>query len=74
MLCMDPHTMQPTDEQPGDPTSHRPVGVHTVPTSAIDSTMALGFHCASPAELDALVLQVMHRPQDATTHSFLALP
>lgn len=57
---MDPHTMQSTDDQPGDATSHRPVGLHTVPMNAIDSTMALGFHCASPAELDALVSQVLH--------------
>lgn len=56
---MDPHTMQSTDAEPGDTSSHRPVGVHTVSMSAIDSTMALGFHCASPEELDELVSQVL---------------
>lgn len=73
MLCMDPHTMQSTDEQPGDATSYRPMGVHTVPMSAIDSTMALGFHCASPSELDALVSQVLNTVKFAGDYVSLIL-
>jgi hypothetical protein len=61
MLCMDPHTMQPTDPQRNNPSSHQTVGIQTVQVSAIDSTMALGFHCACPAELDELAAQVRVR-------------
>lgn len=46
LLCLDPHSMQPTDAIPGQPNSHIPPDLLPVPFSAIDSTMALGFYCA----------------------------
>ena len=51
LLCLDPHSMQPTAAAPGDPSSHAPADALTVPFAAIDSTMALGFFCADAAAL-----------------------
>lgn len=53
LLCLDPHSIQPTDATPGDPSSHTPTdeSTLTVPFTAIDSTMALGFFCADAAAL-----------------------
>ena len=47
LLGLDPHSIRPTDVTPGDIASHVCADVLSVPTTAIDSTMALAFVCRS---------------------------
>ncbi|CAD7699743.1 unnamed protein product [Ostreobium quekettii] len=55
VIYLDPHEVQPVASNPGDASSYQCRVLRHMPIGAIDPSLAIGFYCRTPGEMEDLV-------------------